>query len=43
VTRIPERALEELQPVQQLVTQLEETVASSARWSTSAGLTQATP
>jgi nitronate monooxygenase len=43
VTRIPERSLEELQPVQELITQLEETVAASARWSSSAGVAQPAP
>jgi NAD(P)H-dependent flavin oxidoreductase YrpB (nitropropane dioxygenase family) len=42
VTRIPERALEELRPVQALISELEEIVASSATWTSSAGVTQAT-
>jgi NAD(P)H-dependent flavin oxidoreductase YrpB (nitropropane dioxygenase family) len=43
VTRIPERTLEELQPVQELITEFEEIVASSARWTSSAGAAQASP
>jgi NAD(P)H-dependent flavin oxidoreductase YrpB (nitropropane dioxygenase family) len=41
VTRIPERALEELRPVQELITDIEELVASSA--TSSVGAAQATP